>query len=176
MSLTAHHVDSNFMYRTFPIAMRNFKGKHTQEQVFNHHCHVFLELELTALTDPDSQYFHPDVNVDPQGIIYSRESMTNYDHDQFTDWEFLLGLTFDNGSNYQACANFCVPETHISVLHSLETLLSRKQGLCPFRKIHPLKWKTQSRQMHSKLVQVMRVKSTGSLTVILKKAMLTWSA
>ena len=69
--------------------MRNFKGKHTHEQVFNHLCHVFLELELTALTDPDSQYFHPDVNVDPQGII-SRESMTNYDHDQFTDWDYCF--------------------------------------------------------------------------------------
>ena len=41
ISVTAHHVDSNFIYRTFPIAMRNFPGKHTHEQVFNHHCHVF---------------------------------------------------------------------------------------------------------------------------------------
>ena len=31
--------------------------------------------------------------------------MTTYDHDQFTDWDFLMDLTFDNGSNYQACKN-----------------------------------------------------------------------
>ena len=82
--------------------MRNFPGKHTHEQVFNHQCHVYLNLELTHLKDPDTTYFDPNVNVDAEGII-SRENMTNYDHDEFTDWNFLLGLTFDSGSNYQAC-------------------------------------------------------------------------
>ena len=43
MSLTAYHIDSNFIYRTFPIAKRNFKGKHTHEQVFNHHCFVMYD-------------------------------------------------------------------------------------------------------------------------------------
>ena len=56
MSVTAHHVDSSFNYRTFPIEMHNFPGKHTHEQVFNHHCHVFLELNLTELTDPEHQF------------------------------------------------------------------------------------------------------------------------
>ena len=88
MSMTAHHVDSNFVYRTFPIAMRNFPGKHTHEQVFNHQCHVYLNLELTHLKDPDTTYFDPNVNVDPEGII-SRENMTNYDHDEFTDWKMI---------------------------------------------------------------------------------------
>ena len=60
ISLTVHFIDEDWNYREVPVGARNFKGRHINEQVWNHLVTMLIECGILQATK-EEYYFHPDV-------------------------------------------------------------------------------------------------------------------
>ena len=86
-------------YRAVPVGACYFKGRHINEQVWNHLVTMLIECGILQVAAEES-IFNPDVNVDEYEII-GREFLHTYTLDQIHSWHKVAGCTFDqNGSNF----------------------------------------------------------------------------
>ena len=87
-------------YRSVPIGVRNFKGRHINEKVWNHLVTMLVDFGILQVTE-DHYFFDPDIIVDEFEIV-AHEFLHTYTSEHIHSWKKVAGCTFDRGSNFYA--------------------------------------------------------------------------
>ena len=88
--LTVHFIDEDWNYRAVPVGAHNFKGRHINEQVWNHLVTMLIECGILQVTK-EEYYFHPDVNVEEYEKV-GHEFLHTYSVDHIHSWHKLYML------------------------------------------------------------------------------------
>ena len=81
ISLTCQYIDNEFVLRNFLIGCPEFKGSHTNPNIFKKWVQMLLSWNIPRVRD---------------GVEIDEEADINCD--DYTGWEHLLGIATDNGA------------------------------------------------------------------------------